>query len=148
MPTEPNDRADSRKADEDERRIIRDAMDRLLAGKPIRSDGKLTIKSLAIEAGVKRWRLTHEHKDLQAEFRARKARQGETPEAFKKTAEENEALKERLRGATSQLQQASAELKQYARVVQVLTLEKLSLEEQLKDLSTELTGRPAPGKAN
>ena len=41
-----------------ERRVIRDAMDRLLAGTPIRSDGKLTIKSLAAEAGVKRWLLT------------------------------------------------------------------------------------------
>ena len=52
-----------------ERRIIRDAMDRLLAGTPIRSDGKLTAKSLAVEADVKRWRLTHHHTDLQDEFR-------------------------------------------------------------------------------
>ena len=39
-------------AGERERRRIRDAMDRWLVGGPIRSDGKLTIKSLAAEAGV------------------------------------------------------------------------------------------------
>jgi hypothetical protein len=37
----------------------------------VHSDGKLTIKSLAEEAQVKRWVLTHRHTDLQAEFRAR-----------------------------------------------------------------------------
>ena len=47
--------------DDKERRLIRDAMDRLLTGTPIRSDGKLTVKSLAAEADVKRWLLTHRH---------------------------------------------------------------------------------------
>lgn len=41
-------------ADEHVRRVIRDAMDRLIAGKPLHSDGKLTVKSLAAER-VKRW---------------------------------------------------------------------------------------------
>ena len=58
-------------ADDDVRRAIRDAMDRLIAGEPLHSDGKLTIKSLAEEAQTKRWLLTHRHTDLQAEFRAR-----------------------------------------------------------------------------
>ena len=35
-----------------ERRAIREAMTRLLDGQPVRSDGKLTIKSLAEEAGI------------------------------------------------------------------------------------------------
>lgn len=47
---------------ESERQAIRDAMARLLDGQPIRSDGKLTIKSLADEAGLKRWLLTHRHR--------------------------------------------------------------------------------------
>ena len=51
-----------------ERRLIRDAMTRLLDGDPIRSDGKLTVKSLAAEAGLKRWYLTHKHTDLRDEF--------------------------------------------------------------------------------
>lgn len=32
-------------------------MDRLLGGRPLHSDGKLTIKSLAAEAQLKRWTL-------------------------------------------------------------------------------------------
>ena len=36
------------------RRTIRDAIERLLQGEPIRSDGKLTVKSFAVEAGVRR----------------------------------------------------------------------------------------------
>ena len=56
-------------SDEQVRRVIRDAMERLIAGKPLHSDGKLTVKSLAEEARVKRWVLTHRHTDLQDEFR-------------------------------------------------------------------------------
>ena len=48
---------------EPERQAIREAMGRLLDGNPIRSDGKLTIISLADEADVKRWILTHRHQD-------------------------------------------------------------------------------------
>jgi hypothetical protein len=46
----------------DERDEIETAMDRLLNGTPLRSDGKLTIVSLAAEAGVKRHALTHAHR--------------------------------------------------------------------------------------
>lgn len=53
------------------RRAIREAMDRLIDGKPLYSDGKLTVKALAEEARIKRWLLTHRHTDLQDEFRAR-----------------------------------------------------------------------------
>lgn len=54
---------------------LRAAADRLIAGTPLRSDGKLTILSLAQEAGIKRWLLTHKYprqlKDkYQAEFTA------------------------------------------------------------------------------
>ena len=52
-------------ADEHVRCAIRDAMDRLIEGKALHSDGKLTVKSLAEEARVKRWLLTHRHTDLQ-----------------------------------------------------------------------------------
>ncbi len=52
---------------------LRAAADRLLAGTPLRSDGKLTILGLAKEAGVKRWLLTHKYplqlkEQYQAEF--------------------------------------------------------------------------------
>jgi hypothetical protein len=40
------------------------AMGRLLLGSPLRSDGKLTVKSLAAEAGLRRNKLTHRHTAL------------------------------------------------------------------------------------
>ena len=50
---------------------LRAAADRLLAGTPLHSDGKLTILSLAQEAGIKRWLLTHKHPhQLQAKYQA------------------------------------------------------------------------------
>jgi hypothetical protein len=51
-----------------ERGQIHAAMDRLLAGTPLRSDGALTVVSLAAEADVKRHVLTHRHTDLKDEF--------------------------------------------------------------------------------
>ena len=89
-----------------ERRAIREAMTRLLDGQPVRSDGKLTIKSLAEEAGVKRWILTHRHQDLQAEFRDRIAAHGTDPEPVRllraqlaSAVEDNKDLRVRLRDA-------------------------------------------------
>jgi len=49
--------------DTDQRQQIRDAMDRLLSGKPVRSDGALTVVALAEEADLKRHLLTHRHPD-------------------------------------------------------------------------------------
>ena len=86
-----------------ERAAIRDAMTRLLDGAPIRSDGKLTIKSLADEACVKRWLLTHRHTDLQAEFRARIDSHGRDPEPVQRLKQELQHLEQdnkRLRART------------------------------------------------
>ncbi|MEV5350756.1 hypothetical protein [Streptomyces achromogenes] len=53
---------DTAPADSDPvRAAILTAMDRLLAGTPLRSSGRLSVSQLAIEAGVKRWHLTHQH---------------------------------------------------------------------------------------
>ena len=46
-------------------------MNRLFAGTPLRSEGQLTIVSLAVEAGVKRHLLTHKNTDLKDMFYAR-----------------------------------------------------------------------------
>lgn len=115
------------------RRTIRDAMDRLLEGKPIRSDGKLTVKSLAAEAGVKRWVLTHQHTDLQQEFRDRCDRQGDTPENQKELIEKLEDLKEQVGRYKVRVSDLSEENNRLTRAVQVLTLEKLQLQEKLDD---------------
>jgi hypothetical protein len=46
------------------RKKILAATERLLAGTPLRSTGRLSVSQLAIEAGVARWHLTHQHTDL------------------------------------------------------------------------------------
>lgn len=91
---------------EQERQTIRDAMERLIRSEPIRSDGKLTVKSLAEEAGVKRWLLTHRHTDLQDEFRARIEAAGTEPAPMRQLREqigqlqdENKQLRIQLRAA-------------------------------------------------
>lgn len=124
---------DAAKNGGDVRRTIRDAMERLLEGKPTRSDGKLTVKSLAAEAGVKRWVLTHQHTDLQQEFRDRCDRQGDTPDNQKALVEKLEDLKEQVGRYKVRVADLAEENNRLTRVVQVLTLEKLQLQEKLDD---------------
>ncbi len=117
----------------DVRRMVRDAMDRLLEGNPIRSDGKLTIKSLATEAGVKRWVLTHQHTDLQQEFRERCERQGETPANQQKLLDKLESMKDQVEKYKVKVSGLSEENNRLARVVQILALENLQLRERLDE---------------
>lgn len=113
------------------RRVVRDAMDRLLDGKPIRSDGKLTIKSLAAEAGVKRWILTHQQRDLQQEFRDRCATQNKTPESQKDLLNKLDEMKQQIEKYKVRTADLSEENSRLARVIQVLTLENLNLKEKV-----------------
>jgi hypothetical protein len=53
---------------QDERTRIRAAAERLLAGKPVTSDGALTAVALAAEVGVHRMALMKRHADLKDEF--------------------------------------------------------------------------------
>lgn len=110
-------------SEDDVRRTIRDAMSRLVGGKPLRSDGKLTVKSLAEEAGVKRWVLTHKYTDLQDEFRAIVDGIGREPEAVRNLREklaERDRLVSRLRGEIKDLRNDRDQLE---RVINVLALE-------------------------
>jgi len=66
-------------SDDPDRRAIQAAVGRLLAGTPLRSTGELTVVQLAAEAGVKRWLLTHRHRDLAEQFRARVRAAGGDP---------------------------------------------------------------------
>ncbi len=116
---------------EEVRRSIRDAMQRLLEGKPICSDGKLTVKSLATEAGVKRWVLTHLHLDLQKEFKDKCASNGTIPDGYRKLSEENYALKAEVNKLKRRLGDLGEEVHRFARIVQVLTLENIQLREEV-----------------
>ncbi|HCJ53502.1 MULTISPECIES: hypothetical protein [Glutamicibacter] len=109
--------------DEVLRQIIRDAMIRLIDGKPLRSDGKLTVKSLAEEAGVKRWILTHKFTDLQEEFKAKiEGLGGEPQEVLKLRGQltERDEVISRLRLGIRVL---TNDRQQLQRVVNVLSLE-------------------------
>lgn len=77
----------------DERHEIEAAMDRLLNGTPLRSEGKLTIVSLAAEAGVKRHALTHKHTDLKDLFNTRVKAQHSIPASETALREQNAELR-------------------------------------------------------
>lgn len=109
--------------DDELRRSIRDAMARLVEGRPIRSDGKLTVKSLAEEAGVKRWVLTHKHTDLQDEFRAMAASAGGEPDVVLELREqlaERDGVISRLR---SEIRELTNDRNQLERVINILAVE-------------------------
>ena len=130
--------------EERERRLIRDAIARLLDGDPIRSDGKLTVKSLAAEAGLKRWYLTHKHTDLRDEFYDRVRVQGTTPAAMTKLHKEIAALKEARKRDRAALRDAIAQKKIYARETQVLALENAQLKDQASGHGPGRPDRPPP----
>jgi hypothetical protein len=138
-------------ADRRQRQQIRDAMDRLITGTALHSDGKLTIKSLAEEAQVKRWVLTHRHTDLQDEFRARIAdTTGRQPPALRKLQEAHTEATEKIQELRAEISGLKATLRQFERVVQVLALENQQLqntetrERSLSALPPAATSRRSP----
>ncbi|OLT97535.1 hypothetical protein [Mycobacterium syngnathidarum] len=114
-------------ADEQVRRAIRDAMDRLIADSPLHSDGKLTVKSLAVEACVKRWLLTHRHTDLQDEFRARIASTNTEPPILEALREEKTDAQKRVKELTAEVTALTSTIHQLERIIQVLALENQQL---------------------
>lgn len=109
--------------DETQRQAIRDAMTRLVEGKPLRSDGKLTIKSLANEAGVKRWLLTHKFTDLQDEFKVRVEATGGEPAMVVKLREQLKERDETISRLRGEIRELTNDRQQLERVINVLSLE-------------------------
>ena len=118
-------------ADDRDRRAIRDAMRRLLDGKPIRSPGDLTVSDLATESGVMRWKFYQRYPDLRDEFLAQAAAQDHTPAAAVALMKENAELTDLHEKDRAKVQLAAADIKRLACVVQVLALENAQLEERL-----------------
>jgi hypothetical protein len=87
----------SRPGDTAEIEAITDAMIRLLVGTPLRSDGQLTIKSLAQEAGLKRNKLTHKHTGLKDLFYALVRMQDTRPRVVDELKRTNDALQAETR---------------------------------------------------
>lgn len=98
--------ADTRTA-ESVRKSLLAAMDRLIAGNPTRSTGRLNVSQLAIEAGVKRWHLTHQHTDLKDQFQARVLE-----------LESQRGSRIQVAGAFHALQEQHAELRKHCAVLE------------------------------
>lgn len=127
------------RGNDEERLLIREAMQRIIEGHPIRSDGKPTIKSLAVEAGVKRWLLTHKHKDLQSEFHERLNCTNATPTYLRKLSDSNESSKNEISKLRERLRDLSEENHRMARIIQVLTLENENLRQKIKNHSSKVS---------
>lgn len=99
------------------------AMDRLLAGEPLRSTGRLSVSQLAVEAGVERWHLTHQHVDLKELFQAKVRNADGAPAAFARRLSDYEKLKSDHAKLLAHCAELEERLETYATVINVLSLE-------------------------
>jgi hypothetical protein len=113
------------------RTAIQAAMDRLLAGTPLRSTGRLSVSQLALEAGVKRWYLTHQHLDLKELFQARVKAANHAPEAFAKRLGELELLKKKHADLLKYTAELEERMEIYAASINLLSQENTVLAGQL-----------------
>lgn len=129
---------------EAERAAIAEASRRLLAGKPTRSDGKLTIKSLAVEAGLKRWMLTERHTDLKDAFYERVRGQGGTTENEMKLRAEIGDLRTKVKSLSEERSALHSAVDRFARIVQVVTLENEALRSSAQRTDAVVRRLPGP----
>lgn len=115
--------------DEPERAAILSAADRLLAGTPHRSTGRLSIVQLAVEADVKYWVVAQKHPDLRDHFKHLTANANHTPPASAQpTASHNDELKQ-LKQHCDSLEDL---VRTYAAAINELDLENQALRAQLQ----------------
>ncbi|MGK5693472.1 hypothetical protein ACSNOJ_11345 [Streptomyces sp. URMC 128] len=108
---------------------ITDAMIRLLVGTPLRSDGQLTIKSLAQEAGLKRNKLAHKHTRLKDLFYALVRMQDTRPKVVDELKRTNDELLHKLTHLRAERDRLRTDVQQLVRVVHVLEVENQQLRE-------------------
>ncbi len=98
-------------------------MERLWEGAPTCSTGRLSIAQLAAEAGVQRWRLTHQHTDLkdQLQTRTRELEAGRATRA--KVVDTLAVLQEQHAELRRHCAVLEKRLRTHATVVNLLTLE-------------------------
>jgi hypothetical protein len=109
------------------RRAIIAAMNRLLAATPHRSNGRLNVSQLAIEADVKRWHLTHQHPDLKDLFQAEVAKQESRRATHLRSADALEDLQRKYAELQEQCRLLEARLQTYATVLNLLAMENAAL---------------------
>ena len=111
-------------------RAITEAMVRLLVGVPLRSDGQLTIKSLAEEAGLRRNKLTHKHTGLKDLFYALVRSQEHRPKIADGLQADNDQLRQKLADLRAKHTRLKDQVATYARVIHVLEVENAQLRRQ------------------
>ncbi|MEU8699196.1 hypothetical protein AB0C61_16295 [Streptomyces sp. NPDC048680] len=114
-------------------KAITDAMVRLLVGIPLRSDGQLTVKSLAEEAGLKRNKLTHKHTGMKDLFYALVKSQDSRPRIADELHQRNVELKKKLKKASEARAALDEQVKQLVRVVHVLEVENHQLRKSAEE---------------
>ncbi|MGD0606599.1 MAG: hypothetical protein ABSA53_23825 [Streptosporangiaceae bacterium] len=133
------------------RKKILAATERLLAGTPLRSTGRLSVSQLAVEAGVARWRLTHQHTDLREMFQARVKAAGSAADRSANQLSETEQLKARNVKLTEHCAGLEEQLARYAAVISLLLLEKAAADDKAQvaslDASRQRRAAMAGGEA-
>lgn len=119
------------------RKKILAATERLLAGTPLRSTGRLSVSQLAVEAGVARWHLTHQHTDLREMFQARV----KAADADARQLRETEQLKARNAKLTGHCAELEEQLARYAAVINLLLLEKAAARDEAPVTSLDASRR-------
>ncbi len=113
-----------------QRRSLLDAADRLLAGAPRHSTGRLSVVQLAIEAEVKYWVVAQKHTDLRDHFQKLASEAGSTLSESPPADAHSQLLRvyDELRQHCQGLEQL---LGLYATAINELTLENQQLREAL-----------------
>ncbi|WP_406486551.1 hypothetical protein [Streptomyces sp. NBC_01563] len=109
---------------------LREAMQRLLAGEPIRTDGALTKENLAREAGVSH-ATVHRAEDILAEWDAKVPRQVRRTPGKVRRDEDIDTLRRQLRGAKQQITELNGKLDALATVTANLYHENFALRRKL-----------------
>lgn len=117
----------------DERDRIKTAMDRILGGRPERSNGALTIGALATEAQVPRNALTQRHPDLKNAFYEQVRARGQTPDGEKRLRQQVRKLKELRAADAAEIAQLKADVEALVGALHQTTVENGRLRHQLAD---------------
>lgn len=127
------------------KRIIA-AMQRLTAGQPLRSTGRMSVSQLAVEADLPRWHLTHQHVDLKELFQAQVKAAQSTPAAFARDLSDLEKLKGQHAKLVASYAELEAQVAFYAAVINTLALEKDAAQHKapLTDLEARRQRAPRP----
>ncbi|KAF5999100.1 hypothetical protein OG568_09220 [Streptomyces sp. NBC_01450] len=115
------------------RRAIIAAMNRLLAGTPKRSTGRLNVSQLAIEADVQRWHLTHQHQDLKDLFQARVAADEAKRVTHVREQDSYQELKKKHADLQKHARLLEERLQLYATAVNLLSRELQAVTERTED---------------